>query len=446
MTKHLSDIDLEAYRNRTAPPEQLLAINDHLAECDDCYGRSESRDHLLGDVSRAIRRNLEGVLQEQVEHPDYELLTGYVDGTLKEEDYKTLSAHIESCQECRNDAGEMRAVKARIEVESAAGGGSAPSPAMAAERRMTRWKRLVAFFRAPGYRIAFELTCFILLIAATLWVAANRSRQQIAGLEGRVNQLEQANESLKRQAEESDRLREQLARLERGEHPQPGPTEALKDGNYQVRLDQKGELLGLAALPIGYHALVKDALASGAVFMPAAPTTGMGRVGTLLGAAPQKENFELIFPIGTTVEDARPTFAWQTLPGAGGYTIFVRDTASGAEIEGQVGARPGWQPERQLVRGHVYAWMVEANLDGRRVRAPAPNKPFASFKVLDAQTAREINLARTSWSGSHLLMGLLYARAGLRSEAEKEFRNLAAANPDSETARRLLSRVAAKHE
>jgi hypothetical protein len=202
----------------------------------------------------------------------------------------------------------------------------------------------------------------------------------------------------------------------------------------------------LAALPESYHALVKDALESGAVVMPPVPTTGMGRVGTLLGAAPQKENFELIFPIGTTVEDTRPKFNWQTLPGAGGYTIFVRDTASGEEIEGQLGAQTGWQPERQLARGHVYAWMVEANLEGRRVRAPAPNKPFASFKVLDAEAAWEISLARKSWGGSHLVMGLLYARAGLRSEAEKEFRNLAAANPDSETARRLLSSVAAKHE
>jgi hypothetical protein len=189
------------------------------------------------------------------------------------------------------------------------------------------------------------------LIAATLWVVTDRSHQQIAGLEGRVNQLEQANESLKRQADESDRLREKLARLERGEHPQPGPTEALKDGNYQVRLDPKGELLGLAALPESYHALVKDALESGAVVMPPVPTTGMGRVGTLLGAAPQKENFELIFPIGTTVEDTRPKFNWQTLPGAGGYTIFVRDTPSGEEIEGQLGAQTGWQPERQLARG-----------------------------------------------------------------------------------------------
>jgi hypothetical protein len=41
-------------------------------------------------------------------------------------------------------------------------------------------------------------------------------------------------------------------------------------------------------------------------------------------------------------------------------------------------------------------------------------------------------------------MGAIYAKAGLLREAEKEFRELVAANPESFTARSLLASVEAK--
>src|SRR5438034_8061744 len=48
-----------------------------------------------------------------------------------------------------------------------------------------------------------------------------------------------------------------------------------------------------------------------------------------------------------------------------------------------------------------------------RVRAPAPEKPFATFRILDERQAQDISLARKAWGSSHLVMGLVYARAGL---------------------------------
>jgi hypothetical protein len=88
--------------------------------------------------------------------------------------------------------------------------------------------------------------------------------------------------------------------------------------------------------------------------------------------------------------------------------------------------------------------MVEATVEDRHVRAPAPNKPFATFRILSTEQAREIRRTREEWGDSHLLMGLIYAKAGLIAEAEREFRELASANPDSVTARNLLNSVQAK--
>jgi hypothetical protein len=88
-------------------------------------------------------------------------------------------------------------------------------------------------------------------------------------------------------------------------------------------------------------------------------------------------------------------------------------------------------------------WMVEAAIADRHVRAPAPNKPFATFRVLDELEAKEVGAMRTLWGSSHLVMGLTYAKLGLVREAGKEFRELAAINPESAAAKSLLASVEA---
>jgi hypothetical protein len=209
-------------------------------------------------------------------------------------------------------------------------------------------------------------------------------------------------------------------------------------------IDQKGELLGFDTLAADYRDALKDALTAGRISMPPPPETSLGKKGPLLGGSPQRRNFEVLSPSGTAVEDTRPVFQWQQLDGATSYTVFVQDLATGAEIESQPSTKTAWTPDKPLVRGHQYNWMVAAVTDGERVRAPAPNKPFATFRVLDEKKAREISLARKEWNSSHLVMGLIYAKAGLIREAEKELRELVAANPESTAAKSLLASMRMK--
>ena len=56
---HLSERDLDRYRERRMPPAELLAANDHLADCEECYRRFGREPELLGATYEFVRAELE---------------------------------------------------------------------------------------------------------------------------------------------------------------------------------------------------------------------------------------------------------------------------------------------------------------------------------------------------------------------------------------------------
>jgi len=100
-----------------------------------------------------------------------------------------------------------------------------------------------------------------------------------------------------------------------------------------------------------------------------------------------------------------------------------------------------WTVTPPLARGQSYSWQVKAIKDGQQFQAPKPPAPQARFRVLGGQQADEIVRARRSYGSSHLVLGLMYARAGLLDEAARELRALQSANPNSDVARRLLASI-----
>ena len=95
MKKHPTETEMEAYRNRTASPEQLLAINDHIFECDQCFRLVDSPEK-----DQAAYEAINKYLLLGEEHLDYGQVAGYVDGTLDAEDRVSVSTHIEHCTGC----------------------------------------------------------------------------------------------------------------------------------------------------------------------------------------------------------------------------------------------------------------------------------------------------------------------------------------------------------
>jgi hypothetical protein len=86
---------------------------------------------------------------------------------------------------------------------------------------------------------------------------------------------------------------------------------------------------------------------------------------------------------------------------------------------------------------------VTAVKDGQEVISPAAPAPEARFKVLGAATMKELERLEAAHPDSHLVRGVLYAQAGLLDDAEREFRALLEANPQSPTAQKLLQSVEA---
>ncbi|HEY7616776.1 MAG TPA: hypothetical protein VH744_08235, partial [Terriglobales bacterium] len=232
-------------------------------------------------------------------------------------------------------------------------------------------------------------------------------------------------------------LEAQLSRLQ----PAPETTLlALNDGGRRVILDREGNLSGVEAPPPLRDA-VAAALRTGRVPMPELIAGLVGPRGSLRGVSRSVTGFGPLQPAATVVEADRPSFRWNPLTGASRYQVsvygpdFDRVAASG-ELNGLE-----WTPVRSLRRGVTYTWQVTAYRGGETITAPAPPAPEAKFRILEAEKAAELERARREHAGSHLLLGVLYARAGVLDEAEKEFQALVGMNPQSEASRNLLSNL-----
>ncbi len=345
----------------------------------------------------------------QYEHLEYREMQGYVDGTLDADDRENVLDHLRLCGECRQDVNEMAAIRSRIEKETKsrqepAGGGNTAAKIL----------------KKHGPGLLLGLAGATVALGLLSWAYVHHIQSRIAGLEGTISRLEREKSDLKQRADTS---------------------RALLDGGRQIGIDENGKLRGLEALTASYEPILKEALTMGRVSVPQPPETKMGQVGSLMGGDNVAARFDVLYPVSTTVEHARPVFEWQHLSGATGYTVILKDVVTGAEYESKPTTGTSWQVGKQLVRGHQYAWMVLATTNESSVRAPARDKPFATFRILDADQAQEISSARNRWGSFHLVMGVIYAKAGLTREAEQEFGKLATANPDSPIARSLLASV-----
>jgi hypothetical protein len=162
--------------------------------------------------------------------------------------------------------------------------------------------------------------------------------------------------------------------------------------------------------------LVRDVTASGRLAMPA----------VLAALQPPASHFRgeiaaddaRLEPAGIVVESTRPRFTWRAEPAAR-YVVLLAPR-DGQVVESERLSEPAWQPSSPLTRGHDYAWQLEVVTGKGSVLHPAPPHPPVRFHVLDEAAATEIADARRLFPGDHLLQAILFARHGLRHDAERE--------------------------
>jgi hypothetical protein len=218
----------------------------------------------------------------------------------------------------------------------------------------------------------------------------------------------------------------------------------LSDGAGHLVLDGNGKLSGVDYLTPGYQQMIKNALTSER--LEKSPLlAGLVRPDALLmrGGGNRGDRFSVIGPVGIVMLSDRPTFSWSQLEGATGYVVEVFDDKLVKIITSSQLTDTSWTAPQSLKRGGIYSWQVTAIKGGEEFSSPRPPAPLANFRILGQTLANEIDQARRAYASSHLTLALVYTKAGLLNEAEREFRALRKANPKSVISLRLLNNIKA---
>jgi hypothetical protein len=434
---HLSEDDIVRYRGRSMAPAELLAADSHLAFCDICHGRIVEWPGLSEEVSAAARAFDEAVAGG-ITHLTYEQLAAMVDNQIGEIDREIMMSHLDLCPPCETELNDLREVRSRMET------GAKQTKEYAALSNRSLQERFVTFMtfrRLPAFSLlALAAAAVVVLLSFLISIPLRREN---AEARARVAELERSNASLREHEATVDGLQNELAGLRQENERLRRATEAqalvaLNDGGGRVILDAQGNLSGLQTAP-SYEQAVKDALRTERVRLPASLREVRTQSGTLMGG--DQTEFSVRVPVGIVIETDRPTFRWTALDGSASYSVTVYDSSLSKVAESGPLMSTEWTLPSGLGRGRIYIWQVRATKEGQQVVAPSPAAGRAKFKVLEQSKVEQIALAKQSGSKSHLVMGLLYAEAGLLSEAEHEFNALLSANPDSSTARKLLQSV-----
>ena len=430
MTGHLTQNQIEEYGRQKLSASELLSVSDHLSGCEACRRLLESAVEAEGSFF-ALRSELFGTAAKTAipvaasAHPTVEGIAGYVDGTLAGENLQVVADHLTRCEQCVLAVDDLRAF--RNQVESTLDREYHPAVVPAPTKNM--WHRLdafmpLSFLRSPA--LAFGVV--VLLVAGSGWliwqtVEKEAQQQTVATTPSPAASL-----------------------------PAPGvPPSSISapviaevdDGDGHMLLDQNGKLFGADYLPLNYRELVKEALTSQR--LEKSPVLeGLSRpVTSLMGSDKKDGGFSIVEPQGKVLIADRPTFRWSVLNDATNYVVEVYDERFNLVAASTQLTINSWTAPQPLRRGIAYSWQVKATKDGQEFSSPHPPAPQAKFRILDEAKANELVQARRAYASSHLILGLLYAQAGLLDEAEQELRALQKANPNSTLVSQLLTNVQA---
>jgi anti-sigma factor RsiW len=403
MPDHLSERQIALYCERRIPPEELLQVDDHVSQCPDCRARLASsidrRAASPGVTSpRQAGSREDGAFPRAPVgsgHVTYEHLEAFVDGQASDAEKETLRAHVDACRICASELHDMSDFKAAL---SAAG---KKDP----KRKEGWWANFTALQLTPS-RVALALA----MSAAIVLVAALERKRLASPPSIPPVNATKANPT--------------------------GPT----DSEAQT-LSAGSSLFALAIneLPPDEQRGVLESLSQRIIKPPDILAELQGHPETLLGESPQGARFAVLEPLAEVVSDDRPVFRWQPLAGATSYSVAIFDSTLDPVQSSPPLRGTQWKPTRPMKRGQVYQWQVTAAMmDGRSITSPRPPSPGAKFRVLDQAKAKEFEQFRKAHPEAHLVLGVIYAQAGLFEDAESELRRIPHGGAEYELAQQLL--------
>jgi hypothetical protein len=392
--EHLTEPQAEQFRRRMMSAAEKAGWERHMAGCHDCLERVYGERNLPVVHDRLVEALISPGGEEL--HLSMPELQRYAQGSMDEADRTIFESHLEDCPACRGQA----------EALATAQPSPLPKPLSALSKPL--WHR---FWQEPRFALPAGVAVVAVLVVGFFLGRAAWHRVDTSV----VHPGQSAN------GEAAIVVR-------------------LRDGSTEITLDKKGALAGVAGLDPATTDVVREALANEGLSKPQVLSELSGPAIKFMGQSSSPPAFILISPVSTVVGDEQPTLRWEALSGATSYTVAVFDPHFQPVAKTRLRTGTEWHVPIRLHRGATYFWQVTARKRGLEITVPAAPAPRAGFKVLDSQTANDLEKARTL-TDSHLVLGILYAQQGLRLEAERELAALVRENPQSPVARKLVSDV-----
>lgn len=413
-------------------------------------------------------------------------MEAYINETLDPSTRVIIESHISTCQECDRTINELADLKEAIEFDErelnrapVAVPAVIPRPSRFLQKRSilvifrsalpslgvrgrlarspnrgplvgeaSQWlSRRPIFEHATRRRIvglALQYLFVLVLSAAVVLVGLRGVKNTLNDLRRETERLRLENEQLRQHALGSEavvaELQDRINSVRAGASAASSTATVvakIKDGKRSIGLSEDGRLIGLEAMPPIYQEAVNRVLKDQrALLAPIVSELRRTSARTTMAPTTNDPAFRQIGPGGIVVETNPPIFQWTKLADARGYEVTIYDKRSEIVITSGVLNQTEWQPPSPLEGGRRYGWQVRAYKEnGSETKIPAVGHREVWFSVLTNVTANELAHAKRVAGDSHLVMGTLYAQAGLVDAALREFRELQKANPKSPIAR-----------
>ena len=195
----------------------------------------------------------------------------------------------------------------------------------------------------------------------------------------------------------------------------------------------------IAALPDDVRSAVSATLQHGKLQFPTNVGRSRRHASSNADAPAANTGFALLGPFGEATSDTRPEFSWQPLPGATHYSVAIVDAALHPVQHSGKLRKTVWRPKHPLRPGRTYLWQVTATLQGgSRVVASEPAPSEAVLRIVPVKLTDEMARFRKDHQDSHLVLGALYAQAGMLTQSEDELKKVPPGDSSYKTARTLL--------
>jgi anti-sigma factor RsiW len=405
--EHLTQKQIEDFAQNRLPAAELLAASDHLDACEACRTRVEAGVN-IDEAFFALRDEAFAENGNAGAHLTSEQTAEYVDRNLSGDELQFVTDHVSGCEQCAFAVADLRAFRNEIAPSLDREYGSGQVTPVVRESWRQRFASLFRVSPVPAFGAAALAILLLSLIAWIVWRTPKEEKQEVVVVP-------------------SPSLQPSPSAVPSVEvQPEPAPVVAqLNDG----------------PVPAAYQELVKKALTTQRIER-SSQLQGLTRPSSsLMGTNEPGREFSVLAPAGVVLMSDRPVFRWSRFEGASGYVVEVYDDQFKLVMSSPEVTTVSWTATQSLARGKLYSWQVKAVKDGQEVTVPRPPAPQAKFRVIDQGRMNEILRAKRAYGSSHLTLALLYAEAGLVSEAEQELRMLQKANPQSEIVRKLLRQV-----